>query len=160
MSDMLELVSHLPEVDIDPGQVLCVEGDRSGSIWVLVSGSLTVTKRNVEVGAIDRPGAVIGEVAVLLNTSNGATVTARRPSRLRVARDGAALLRSDPAITTHVAAGLAERLDSVSTYLADLKHQYGNAPGLAMVGTVLNQLVSRQDSPARPGSARDPDPEY
>lgn len=66
MSDMLELSSHLPEIEIAPGEMLCAEGDGSGSIWVLVSGSLTVTKRDVEVGTIERPGAVIGEMAVLL----------------------------------------------------------------------------------------------
>ena len=160
MSDMLELSSHLPELELEAGHVLCEEGGTSGSIWVLVSGSLAVTKRDVEVGTIERPGAVIGEMAVLLGAGNSATVTARVPSRLRMAADGAALLSSDPAITTHVAAGLAERLDFVSTYLADLKHQYGDAPGLAMVGSVLSELVFRQGPPARPGSARDPDPEY
>jgi CRP-like cAMP-binding protein len=119
-----------------------------------------VSKGDVQVNTIDRPGAVIGEVAVLLGTGNSATVTASTPSRLRVAFDGAALLRSDPAITAHVATGLAERLNFVSTYLADLKHQYGDAPGLAMVDDVLIELASRQAPVARPGSARDPDPEY
>ena len=56
--------------------------------------------------------------------------------------------------------GLAERLNFVTTYLADLKHQYGDAPGLAMVSDVLSQLSQRQGAVARPGSARDPEPEY
>lgn len=157
---MLELVAHLPEIDVGEGEVLCVEGGRSGSIWILISGSLTVSKGDVAFNTITRPGAVIGEVAVLLGIGNSATVIASSPSRLRVAHDGAALLGSNPAITTHVAAGLAERLNFVSTYLADLKRQYGDAPGLAMVDDVLNELVSRQAPTARPGSARDPDPEY
>jgi hypothetical protein len=59
-----------------------------------------------------------------------------------------------------VAQGLAERLAFVTTYLADLRHQYGDAPGLAMVGQVLTELSQRQVPTARPGSARDPDPEY
>jgi hypothetical protein len=46
-----------------------------------------------------------------------------------------------------------------TSYLADLKHQYGDAPGLAMVSEVLHQLAQRQGPPARPGSARDPDPD-
>jgi len=157
---MLELVAHLPEVEIGSGEVLCHEGGVGGAIWVLIEGALTVTKADAVVGAIERPGAVIGEMAVLLDTSHGATVTARIDSRLRLAEDGAALLRNDPVVTTHVATGLAERLGFVSTYLADLKHQYGDAPGLAMVDAVLTELVSRQDPPARPGSARDPDPQY
>ncbi len=59
-----------------------------------------------------------------------------------------------------MAVGLAERLNFVTTYLADLKHQYGDAPGLAMVADVLGQLAQRQGPTAQPGSARDPDPAY
>jgi len=160
MSAMLELVAHLPEIEIAGGEVLCAEGSEGGTIWILVSGSLSVTRRDVVVGTIDGAGAVIGEMSVLLDTTHGATVTARVPTRLRVAIDGVALLRDHPMITTHVAAGLAERLQFVSTYLADLKHQYGDTPGLAMIDTVLNELVARQDAPARPGSSRDPEPLY
>ena len=35
-----------------------------------------------------------------------------------------------------------------------------DAPGLSMVSEVLNQLTQRQAPAARPGSARDPDPDY
>ena len=56
--------------------------------------------------------------------------------------------------------GLAERLNFVTTYLADLKHQYGDAPGLSMVSDVLRQLAQRHGPVARPGSAPDPDPDY
>ena len=59
-----------------------------------------------------------------------------------------------------MATGLAERLAFVTTYLADLRHQYGDAPGLAMVSGVLQELAQRQGPPARPGSLRDPDPDY
>jgi len=160
MSEMLDHVADLPEVALGAGEILCEQDGVGGQLWILVTGELTVTKHGQVVGAIQRPGAVIGEVAVLLDRSHGATVTARVPSTLRFAADGAALLRSEPAITTYVAAGLAERLEFVSTYLADLKHQYGDAPGLAMIDAVVTELVSRQDPPARPGSLRDPDPEY
>ena len=79
---------------------------------------------------------------------------------VRRADDGAALLASHPAITTLVAAGLAERLNFVTSYLVDLKHQYGDAPGLAMIPDVLRELSQRQRPKAQPGSMRDPDPEY
>ena len=104
--------------------------------------------------------AVIGEVSVLLNKAYGATVEATAPSVLRHAADGQAFLASDPEIGRLVAVGLAERLDFVTSYLSDLKHQYGDAPGLAMVSDVLKQLAQRQAPMARPGSARDPDPDY
>lgn len=156
MADMLELAAALPEIRVEPGHVLCREGDAGGPIWVLVDGSLGVSKAGAEVNAIHQPGAVIGEIAVLMGSGPSATVVARTPCTLRYAEDGAAFLRSDPEIGTHVATGLARRLDFVTTYLADLKNQYGDAPGLAMVGEVLQRLSMRQVPPAQPGSAREP----
>jgi CRP-like cAMP-binding protein len=86
MASMLELAAHLPELDLQPGDQLCAEGGRSGSIWVLVEGRLSVMKSDVQVNVIDQPGAIIGEVAVLLGTGNSATVVAETPTRVRYAR--------------------------------------------------------------------------
>lgn len=160
MQDMIALSAHLPEVRYNPGDAVVREGDAATGIWILVSGALSVLKGGIAVNAITRPGALIGEMSVLLNSTCGATVEATEPTVLRYAVDGPALLTSDPGIIFLVAAGLAERLNFVTSYLADLKHQYGDAPGLAMVPEVLRQLAQRQGPVARPGSARDPDPEY
>src|SRR4051812_48695975 len=130
MAEMLELAAGLPEITMQPGEFLCTEGGAGGSIWVLISGSLVVLKGGVQVNAINRPGAIIGEVGVLLGSNHSASVQADTVCRLHYAADGAALLRTDPEITTYVATGLAERLNFLTTYLADLRHQYGDAPGL------------------------------
>ncbi len=160
MSDILGRSAGLPEIHLAAGATLVREGEAGGGLWILVSGALQVRKGATLVNTVTRPGAVIGEVSVLLNTAYSATVEAATPSVVRHAVDGNALLSSDPEITRQVAIGLAERLDFVTTYLADLKSQYGDAPGLTMVSEVLNQLAQRQVPPARPGSARDPDPDY
>ncbi len=160
MQDMLALSASLPVVELAPGDVVVREGGSSGGLWILVSGALQVRKGTVVVNTVTRPGALIGEIALLLDAANGATVEATEPSVLRHAVDGRALLASDPTISRLVAIGLAERLNFVTTYLADLKQQYGDAPGLSMVNDVLAQLAQRQAPMARPGSARDPDPEY
>lgn len=157
---MLELAAHLPLVELAPGETLIEDGTRTGSIWVLVEGSLDVDKHGVTVNRIDRPGALIGEIAVLLGNGHTATVRASEPCRLRYAADGEALLATDPQISKYVAVGLAERLDFVTTYLADLRNQYGDAPGLAMVPDVLRRLAATPGRTARPGSARDPEPEF
>jgi CRP/FNR family transcriptional regulator, cyclic AMP receptor protein len=160
MPDMLTLSAELPEVILAPEDVLVLEGNTSGPIWVLVEGDLAVSKGGVGVNTINRPGAVIGEVSVLLGTTHGATVTASTPALLRKAEDGAAFLVSDPIVVRLVAEGLARRLSIVTTYLADLKDQYGDAPGLSMVSEVLSTLSQHGQPSARPGSARDPDPAY
>ena len=160
MTDMLALSAHLPEIELAPGDVLVHEGGSGDGLWVLVSGALQVRKGNVMVNTITKPGALIGEISLLLHTVYSATVQATERSIVRHSADGDGLLSSDPAITRLVAVGLAERLNFVTTYLADLKHQYGDAPGLSMVSDVLSQLAQRQAPAARPGSARDPAPDY
>jgi len=160
VDEILALSAHLPVVDLDPGEVLVSEGGPAGGIWVLVSGALRVLKGDVPVSTVSSPGALIGEISVLLGTVHGATVEATEPSRLRHAADGHALLDGDPAITRLVAVGLAERLNVINAYLADLLIQYGDVPGLSMVSDVLTQLAVRQGPEASPGSARDPDPEH
>jgi CRP/FNR family transcriptional regulator, cyclic AMP receptor protein len=157
---MLELSAHLPEVELAEGEVLLTEGTPNTSIWVLISGELDVRKSDVTVNAIAQPGALIGEMSILLGVAPTATVVAATPTRLRHALDGEALLSSDPAISKFVAVGLARRLDVVTTYLADLKRQYTDAPGLAMVSEVLGKLTAQTGPQVRPGSARDPDPLY
>lgn len=159
MTDLLELCGALPVVEIEAGAIVVREGDEGGEAWILEHGALQVRKGETIVNTIDEPGAIIGEISVLLQTPYGATVEAIVPSRFRRARDGRAFLR-DPEVVRLVAVGLAERLNYVTSYLADLKQQYGDVPGLSMVGTVLARLAQGQHAPVRGGSARDPDPEY
>jgi CRP-like cAMP-binding protein len=157
MIDLLALTASLPEVEFAPGGIVVEEGGAGGAIWILVSGALRVRKGDVVVNAITRPGALVGEVSVLLHSGYSATVEATERSVLRHAMDGRRLLQSDPDIALLVAIGLAERLNFVTTYLADLKHQYRDTPGLSMVSDVLHHLTQRHGPVARPGSLRDPD---
>jgi CRP-like cAMP-binding protein len=158
--DMLSLSAALPRVRLAAGNTLVTEGGPGGAIWVLESGALSVSKRGITVNSISRPGALVGEISVLLGLPYGATVRATADCVLRHAADGKALLDAHPAIARRVAEGLAERLNFVTTYLIDLQQQYGQAPGLAMVSDVLHELAQRQAAPARAGSAREPDPRY
>jgi CRP-like cAMP-binding protein len=157
---MLQLSTHLPLVEIQTGEALVSQGGPSGGLWVLLSGALQVFKGDVAVNTITKQGAIIGEMSLLLGTDHGATVVATQPSTLRYAEDGHGFLFGDPDITKLIAVGLAERLNFVSTYLADLKEQYGDATGLSMVSEVLAHLAEQQVVTARPGSARDPEPDY
>lgn len=160
MKDMLALTQGYPEIEFATGETVLSEGDSAQAIWVLVAGALRVHKGNVVVNMISQPGAVVGEISVLLNDNYSATVEAAEPSVLRHVSDGRALLESDPVVTTLIAVGLAERLNLVTTYLVDLMQQYGDAPGIAMIPDVLRALAQRQGPRAQPGSSRDPNPEY
>ena len=79
---------------------------------------------------------------------------------MRQATDGEAFLLGSPEVLKLVATGLAERLNFVQTYLTDLRRQYGDAPGLAMIPEVIGRLAQGEAPRAVPGSRRDPGPEY
>jgi CRP-like cAMP-binding protein len=160
MDDMLRLSTALPEVEFDAGDVIVREGLANSSLWILVTGELSISKSGAAISTVTGPGSVIGELSVLLGSAPTATVTASTPSRLRQAHDGRAFLFSNEEITHVVAVGLASRLNLVTSYLADLKQQYGDAPGLAMVPAVLQRLAERQRPAVISGSSRDPQPEY
>ncbi len=160
VADMLEFTKHLPERSFAPGAVIVHQGGRSDSLWVLVSGRLTVRRDDVELNELSSPGQLIGEVSLLLGIPHTATVTAVEPSLLRHAADGRQLLGDEPAITMHVAAGLAERLMLLTEYVTDITRQYAHVPGISMVSAVLNRMPARGATGATAaGSRRDPEPD-
>ena len=78
------------------GDVLISEGGEGGGIWVLVSGKLQVRKGDMAVNVIDQPGAIIGEISVLLGNPAGASIVAMEPTRARYASDGGACCAATP----------------------------------------------------------------
>ena len=82
MQDMLTLSSHLPELTLAVGGMVMREGEPGGAVWVLVDGALDVRKGGQLVNTITEPGALIGEMSILLNSPYGATVVAHRPEQV------------------------------------------------------------------------------
>lgn len=160
MADLLTLSAHLPVVGLEQGAYLVRDGERTGSIWILEEGSLEILKAGVLINTISRAGTAFGEIAAVLGSNHSASVRAAAPCRLRYAQDGRGFLLGNPDVLLLVTAGLAERLDLVTGYLADLRNQYADAPGVTMVAEVLGSLVGSQAGTVRSGSLRDPDPEY
>jgi CRP/FNR family cyclic AMP-dependent transcriptional regulator len=153
MVDLLQLSSHLPEVEVDSGHEIVREGERSGAIWILLSGELRVRRGTTVIDWIDRPGAVIGEMALLLDTVATASVEATEPTRLRHAANGEEFL-ADPMVTRLVAVGLADRLNLVTTYLVDVQDQYDDAPEMDMVREMLKRLMDRPNRASTTGSVQ------
>ena len=106
-ADMLSLSSHPPEQAFAAGQVVVCEGDAGGAIWVLVAGALQVVKGAVLVNTITRPGALVGEVSVLLNARYGATVQATEPGVQRRAGAVDGVDGAEPAVAAVDHAGAA-----------------------------------------------------
>jgi CRP/FNR family cyclic AMP-dependent transcriptional regulator len=159
MRNILPLCAGLPERAVAAGETILSEGERSGALYVLIDGSVEVLKAEMQVNTVSDPGAIFGEMSVLLDAPHVATVKTLVPSRFYVSDDAAGFMRSDPALSLAVSKLLARRLNAVITYLADLKRQFeGQDDHLGMVDEVLETLVHHQGEEHSPGSDRDPDP--
>jgi CRP/FNR family cyclic AMP-dependent transcriptional regulator len=108
---------------------------------------------------IEEPGAVFGEMSVLLNRPHTATVRALTPITVYAFDDAERFLRSNPEIAFLIGRLLASRLNAATTYLVDLKRQFeGQSNHLCMVGDVLDALMHQQDEDFSLGPERETDP--
>lgn len=144
MPSLLEHCRGLPEIELAPGQYLIEEGQQTGRLYVLADGVADVLKGNVPIATVDEQGAFFGEMSALLGTPHSATVRAAEPCRFYVVEDAQAFFAS-PEIMLAVSRLLAKRLQMVTTYLADLQHQFAERDDhLGMVDEVLDSLLNHQ----------------
>jgi CRP-like cAMP-binding protein len=69
-------------LDLAVGEMLVKEGDpATPEVYVLVDGTLVVQSKGAPIATLDQPGAVIGEVAVMLSAKRTADVVARTAVR-------------------------------------------------------------------------------
>jgi CRP/FNR family transcriptional regulator, cyclic AMP receptor protein len=158
---LLDLCEDLPLVEVAAGHEVLAQGARSNRLYVLVDGTVDVRKDGVRVATVNRPGACFGEMSILLGGTHTASVVADTACRFRLLEQADAALHQQPELVHGIATMLAERLQLVTAFLADLKRQYGDAEGnLAMVDSVLDALLRHAPGSAEPGSEREPDPLY
>ena len=151
----------LPEVTYADGAVVLEEGRHHRELLVLTSGAVRVSAQGAEISTIDEPGAVFGEMAFLLDGAATATVTAIGECRFLRSDDPDLLVRDHPEVALDIATTLAQRLDLVTRYLADLRNQYADREDhLGVVDAVLQSLVTRQAGDDKPGSEREADAPY
>jgi CRP-like cAMP-binding protein len=161
MADLLALSADLPLSSYSAGEVLIEEGTDPRRILVLVSGSVTVERDGVAFAQVATPGAVFGEMSVVLGRTATATVRATTDVEVRVAEDPEAFLLERPGVALHVLRTTAARLDGLTQYLVDVKAQFAGQGGhLGMVDQILDTLVHHQAPPVRTGSLRDPEGDH
>jgi CRP-like cAMP-binding protein len=140
-----EAILHLPTVDYAVGEVIIMESKEAHGLYFLESGTVEVFKGATRVATESTPGAVFGEMALLLNSVATATVRAREACRFYVARDGAGFLAAHPQVGFYLAHLLATRLETITRYVADVKAQFKqSAAHLGMVDGVVDTLLVKQ----------------
>ena len=97
MREILEYCIGGIRRNVSPGDPVVHEGGRTGHLYVLIEGRLEVVKGDTVVASITEPGAVLGEMSVLLDQPHTATVRAASDSIIYEFDDAAAFLRDQPA---------------------------------------------------------------
>ena len=159
MRAMLDYCDGATRREVAAGTLVLHEGSKTGHLFVLLEGRLEVVKGDSIVAVVSEPGAMFGEMSVLLDQPHTATVRAASDSVVCEFDDAAAFLRDQPAVALLIARLLAQRLNVATTYLADLMHQYGDhGSHLSMVGELLQSMINQQPTEVSPGSDRQSDP--
>jgi CRP/FNR family transcriptional regulator, cyclic AMP receptor protein len=133
-------LAALPLVTYRAGDTVITDGSRTGQLLILSKGTVAITKEGTEIAKVAEPGAVFGEISVLLDQPHAADVRALENSEFRVA-DATTLLTQNPIAVLYVATLLAQRLNGANHALIQLKHQLltGEPPN------VVAKTVSRME---------------
>lgn len=120
MSAILKFCQGVPVRTIEPGTILLAEGKPDRALCVLVEGEVEILKDDFQVNTVSEPGAVFGEMSILLNSPHTATVRARTQCRVHVIEDGDAFLRENKDMAYDLLKIVAGRLQGVTTHLTNL----------------------------------------
>ncbi len=141
---LLEVIRTLPRIELATGDVLITESRQIEGLFFLETGAVEVLKGSTRIARSSIPGSVFGEISLLLASVSTATVRATEPSSFHIARHAEAFLRQNPAIVFSLAQLLAQRLEAVTRYVADIKSQFKDSvTHLDMVDTVVDTLIAK-----------------
>ncbi len=159
MRAVLDYCTGGVERKVPEGTLMIHEGGKTGHLFVLLQGKLEVIKGNSIVAVLTEPGAMLGEMSVLLDQPHTRSEEHTSDSMVYEIDDAASFLRDQPEVALLIARLLAQRLNVATTYLADLMHQYaGHGTHLSMVSELLQSMINLPPSQVSPGSDLESDP--
>jgi CRP-like cAMP-binding protein len=116
-----------------------VDGSKTGRLLILKKGTVAIMKEDIEIAKVAEPGAVFGELSILLNQPHTADVRAVETSQFHIA-DATALLAQNPIAALYVATVLAHRLDGANHALIQLKNQLQSGEPHSVVAKTVSKM--------------------
>jgi CRP/FNR family transcriptional regulator, cyclic AMP receptor protein len=132
-------LATLPLETYQAGETVLSAASTTGRLLILKQGAVAVIREGVEIARVTEPGAVFGELSVLLDKPHTADVRALDASQFHVA-DAATILRIDPIALLYVATVLAQRLDSANRALLELKRQVQAGEPRSVIGETVEKI--------------------
>ncbi len=115
------------------GAELIQQGGRTGSLMVLKEGEVEVLRDGKFVSSVRQPGAIFGEMSVLLDRPHTASVRAVTDVQLYVIADALKVLEAHPSWLLQIARLLAQRVNATTAQLVALKRDEDDALDDVMV---------------------------
>jgi CRP-like cAMP-binding protein len=114
--ELVQLERVCEDLEVEPGKVLCKEGEIGHEFFVIVDGKVQVTRKGRRVATLSN-GDFLGEIALVTEMPRTATVTAETAVRFFVltSREFHAALDKNPGVERKVLRALARRLAEAST---------------------------------------------
>jgi CRP-like cAMP-binding protein len=138
-ADLERKLASLPLATYQAGETVLAAASTTGRLLILKEGAVQIVKENVEIARVTEPGAVFGELSVLLDQPHTADVRALEASQFHVA-DAATLLRVEPFALFYVATVLARRLDDANQALVELKRQVRAGEPRSVIGKTVERI--------------------
>jgi CRP-like cAMP-binding protein len=111
--EMLRVVGVIQFHDGQPGELLFQEGDMGSELYIILSGSVVISKDGRLLRELG-PGGHFGEMAIVDRTARSATAMVQEPCRLMIlSQEGLyAIIRNEPRIGIKMLWGLSEVLSA------------------------------------------------
>src|SRR5690349_12802214 len=100
-------IASLPVSTFEPGQTVIQTGSTTGQLFILRQGLVEVVKDDQQIAKVSEPGAVFGELAIILDRPHTADVRTIERSEFHVVK-ASSLLSENVAALLYVSAILAK----------------------------------------------------
>lgn len=115
-------LASLPIAVYEPGEDVIEAGSTTGQLFILKVGAVEVLRDGIMIAKVSEPGAVFGELSVILGKPHSAHVRALERSEFHVA-EASSLLKENVTALAYVTAILARRFEAANEVLIEIKRQ-------------------------------------
>jgi CRP/FNR family transcriptional regulator, cyclic AMP receptor protein len=139
--ELFEKLAKFPIRVFEEGDVVLSEGSTTGWLLFLKSGAVDVVMHEVDLTRVDEPGAVFGDIGLLLGEPHTADVRAVQSSSFYVVQDAEAFLKEEPLAALYLATVLAARLDAVNHLVIEARRRAAATDQRrGLIGDMLDRL--------------------
>ena len=123
-------LESLPISSFEPGETVLAAGSTTGQLFILRQGVVEVVRNGLQIATVSEPGAIFGELSIILDKPHTADVRALERSEFHSA-NASSLLTENVAALVYISAMLARRLDTANEVIIEARREVesGKRPG-------------------------------